>query len=58
MTIAQQIILNSNYVAQVKFKAGILCKSCDLSNLKSWYYFEDESFIEVENGEVTIGDSE
>lgn len=57
MTFAQQII-NSNSVEQVKFKAGILCNRCCLNNAHSWYYFEDESFIEIDGLEVTVGDSE
>lgn len=35
MTFAQQIILNSNYLEQVKFKAGILCKTDDISSTTS-----------------------
>ncbi len=54
MTIAQQIILNSGSVEQVKFKADILCNQCSLSDDYYWYCFKDESFIEIVGLEVRL----
>lgn len=59
MNIAQQIILNSNRLGEVRFKAEILSQNLSIHARKCWYYFSDESFIEIDgDGEINLGDCE
>ncbi|QDP64817.1 MAG: hypothetical protein GOVbin2917_132 [Prokaryotic dsDNA virus sp.] len=56
MDIAKQIILNSTHIDDIKFKAGILSNEEYISDAGSWYYFPDQSFIQIVDGEVSLGD--